>query len=230
MNKFLGLLIYFSFGIVFAQNPHRIFESVEIIENQSLEIKVNDGLYKIVPYTKNIVQTTFIPTGETEKKESHAVVLKPKQIDVTFKEEVNHFVLQTDGIVIKVQKSPFQIQYYFNNKLLISEAEGYTKNDSLEKINFNIKSNEVLYGGGARALGMNRRGHRLELYNKAHYGYETHSELMNYTIPIVVSSLRYMLHFDNAPIGYLDLDSKQTNHLTYETISSFHSIGQKHIE
>jgi len=219
MNKFLGLLIYFSFGIVFAQNPHRIFESVEIIENQSLEIKVNDGLYKIVPYTKNIVQTTFIPTGETEKKESHAVVLKPKQIDVTFKEEVNHFVLQTDGIVIKVQKSPFQIQYYFNNKLLISEAEGYTKNDSLEKINFNIKSNEVLYGGGARALGMNRRGHRLELYNKAHYGYETHSELMNYTIPIVVSSLRYMLHFDNAPIGYLDLDSKQTNHLTYETIS-----------
>jgi oligosaccharide 4-alpha-D-glucosyltransferase len=219
MNKFLGLLIYFSFGIVFAQNPHRIFESVEIIENQSLEIKVNDGLYKIVPYTKNIVQTTFIPTGETEKKESHAVVLKPKQIDVTFKEEVNHFVLQTDGIVIKVQKSPFQLQYYFNNKLLISEAEGYTKNDSLEKINFNIKSNEVLYGGGARALGMNRRGHRLELYNKAHYGYETHSELMNYTIPIVASSHRYMLHFDNAPIGYLDLDSKQTNHLTYETIS-----------
>lgn len=219
MNKFLGLLIYFSFGIVFAQNPHRIFESVEIIENQSLEIKVNDGLYKIVPYTKNIVQTTFIPTGETEKKESHAVVLKPKQINVTFKEEVNHFVLQTDGIVIKVQKSPFQLQYYFNNKLLISEAEGYTKNDSLEKINFNIKSNEVLYGGGARALGMNRRGHRLELYNKAHYGYETHSELMNYTIPIVASSHRYMLHFDNAPIGYLDLDSKQTNHLTYETIS-----------
>ena len=219
MNIFLGLLIYFSFGIVFAQNPHRIFESIEIIENQSLEIKVNDGLYKIVPYTKNIVQTTFIPTGETEKKESHAVVLKPKQIDVTFKEEVNHFVLQTDGIVIKVQKLPFQLQYYFNNKLLISEAEGYTKNDSLEKINFNIKSNEVLYGGGARALGMNRRGHRLELYNKAHYGYETHSELMNYTIPIVVSSHRYMLHFDNAPIGYLDLDSEQTNHLTYETIS-----------
>ena len=219
MNKFLGLLIYFSFGIVFAQNPHRIFESIEIIENQSLEIKVNDGLYKIVPYTKNIVQTTFIPTGETEKKESHAVILKPKQIDVTFKEEVNHFVLQTDGIVIKVQKLPFQLQYYFNNKLLISEAEGYTKNDSLEKINFNIKSNEVLYGGGARALGMNRRGYRLELYNKAHYGYETHSELMNYTIPIVVSSHRYMLHFDNAPIGYLDLDSEQTNHLTYETIS-----------
>ena len=93
------------------------------------------------------------------------------------------------------------------------------KNDSLETIDFNIKSNEILYGGGARALGMNRRGNRLKLYNKAHYGYETRSELMNYTMPIVVSSDKYLLHFDNAPIGFLDLDSKQNNHLMYETIS-----------
>lgn len=66
---------------------------------------------------------------------------------------------------------------------------------------------------------MNRRGNRLELYNRAHYGYETHSTLMNYTLPIVISSGQYMLHFDNAPIGFLDLDSKYNNTLTYETIS-----------
>ena len=34
---------------------------------------------------------------------------------------------------------------------------------------------------------MNRRGNLLLLYNKAHYGYEIHSELMNYTMPIVLS-------------------------------------------
>lgn len=219
MNKFIYFLIYISFSTVFAQNPNRIFESIKFIENRNLEIKVSDGIYKIVPYTKNIIETSFIPTVETEKKESHAVVLEPKNISIIFKEKENHFVLKTDGIVVKIQKSPFQIQYYFNNKLLISEAEGYIKNDSLEKLHFNIKSKEVLYGGGARALGMDRRGQRLELYNKAHYGYETHSELMNYTMPIVVSAQRYMLHFDNAPIGFLDLDSKQKNHLTYETIS-----------
>ena len=66
---------------------------------------------------------------------------------------------------------------------------------------------------------MNRRGNRLELYNKAHYGYETHSKLMNFTMPVVVSSDQYILHFDNAPIGFLDLDSKQNNKLVYETIS-----------
>jgi len=65
---------------------------------------------------------------------------------------------------------------------------------------------------------MNRRGNRLPLYNKAHYGYEQHSEQMNFSIPLVYSSNLYGIHFDNAPIGYLDLDSKHDNVLTYETI------------
>jgi alpha-glucosidase (family GH31 glycosyl hydrolase) len=212
-------LFFLSFGAVFAQNQNRIFEKVQLLENRTLKITVNDGIYKIVPYNNNIIETTFTPTGEVEKTESHAVILEPKDIDISFVETANEVVLMTGEIVTKVQKSPFQIKYYHSNKLLISEAKGYVKNDSLETIDFNIKSNEILYGGGARALGMNRRGNRLKLYNKAHYGYETRSELMNYTMPIVVSSDKYLLHFDNAPIGFLDLDSKQNNHLMYETIS-----------
>ena len=219
MNKLFHLLFFLSFGAVFAQNQNRIFEKVQLLENRTLKITVNDGVYKIVPYNNNIIETTFTPTGEVEKTESHAVILEPKDIDISFVETANEVVLMTGEIVTKVQKSPFQIKYYHNNKLLISEAKGYVKNDSLEMIDFNIKSNEILYGGGARALGMNRRGNRLKLYNKAHYGYETRSELMNYTMPIVVSSDKYLLHFDNATIGFLDLDSKQNNHLMYETIS-----------
>ena len=219
MNKLFHLLFFLSFGAVFAQNQNRIFEKVQLLENRTLKITVNDGVYKIVPYNNNIIETTFTPTGEVEKTESHAVILEPKDIDISFVETANEVVLMTGEIMTKVQKSPFQIKYYHNNKLLISEAKGYVKNDSLETIDFNIKSNEILYGGGARALGMNRRGNRLKLYNKAHYGYETRSELMNYTMPIVVSSDKYLLHFDNATIGFLDLDSKQNNHLMYETIS-----------
>ena len=219
MNKLFHLLFFLSFGAVFAQNQNRIFEKVQLLENRTLKITVNDGVYKIVPYNNNIIETTFTPTGEVEKTESHAVILEPKDIDISFVETANEVVLMTGEIMTKVQKSPFQIKYYHNNRLLISEAKGYVKNDSLETIDFNIKSNEILYGGGARALGMNRRGNRLKLYNKAHYGYETRSELMNYTMPIVVSSDKYLLHFDNAPIGFLDLDSKQNNHLMYETIS-----------
>lgn len=65
---------------------------------------------------------------------------------------------------------------------------------------------------------MNRRGNKLQLYNRAHYGYEEKSVLMNYTIPMVLSNKRYAIHFDNPQIGALDLDSKGENSLTYETI------------
>ncbi len=47
------------------------------------------------------------------------------------------------------------------------------KQDDFETIRFNLTKDEVLYGAGARALGMNRRGNRLALYNRAHYGYES---------------------------------------------------------
>jgi alpha-glucosidase (family GH31 glycosyl hydrolase) len=86
-------------------------------------------------------------------------------------------------------------------------------------LQFGIEEKEVLYGGGARALGMNRRGYRLPLYNKAHYGYSDRSEQLNFSMPIVLSSKCYAIHFDNAPIGFLDLDSKKDNTIAYETIS-----------
>src|SRR5690606_27075167 len=43
--------------------------------------------------------------------------------------------------------------------------------------------------------------------------------LMNFCIPMVMSSKIYAVHFDNAAIGYLNLDSNKNNTLAYETIS-----------
>ena len=219
MYKYLNIIslftiVQFSFG----QNVNRNISNVEKTNN-GVEVVVNDGVYKIQFYTSKIVETTFIPNGEDFNTNSHAVVLQPEKVAIEFKDLNDRIVLHSNGITVNIQKKPFQISYWFNGKPIISEKEGYTKIESGESIQFNLTKDEVLYGGGARALGMNRRGNRLQLYNRAHYGYETRSELMNYTMPLVMSSNMYAVHFDNAPIGYLDLDSKQDNTLTYETIS-----------
>src|SRR5690606_6535675 len=166
-----------------------------------------------------VVETTFIPQGETFTVESHAVVASAEEMELLPVVDENQIFLSSPEITVHVQKQPFQISYHYRGQTMLSEKKGYVKNDSLETIEFNLTKDEILYGGGARALGMNRRGHRLKLYNKAHYGYETHSPLMNFTMPLVLSSKMYLVHFDNAPIGYLDLDSNNTNTLTYETIS-----------
>ena len=220
MKLFKTYLLLFVFFVasVNAQNKERIFKSFSKKEAH-FEVVTNDGLYQIQPYSSTIIEVSFIPKGEQFQPNSHAVVLKPMNIKLKVLEGKNSIKIATAGISVEITKSPFQLSYFYKGKPLISERKGYVKNEKNEVLDFNLTKNEVLYGGGARALGMNRRGNRLQLYNRAHYGYETHSELMNFTIPLVYSSNLYAIHYDNAPIGYLDLDSKNDNSLQYEAIS-----------
>lgn len=221
MNRNFYTIIgwFFISAIAFAQNPNRIFESFKEHSDSSFKIRVSDGSYNIKFYSPEIVETTFIPVGEIFNPKSHAVVLTPQSTETSVKDGENSIEISSKELSVIINKNPFQIAYSYKGEVVISEKGGYIKNDNLETIQFNLTKDEVIYGGGARALGMNRRGYKLPLYNRAHYGYETHSEQMNFAIPIVLSSKQYMVHFDNAPIGFLDLDSKGDNTLTYETIS-----------
>jgi oligosaccharide 4-alpha-D-glucosyltransferase len=234
--NFRKIFFIFNFSLLIfnslCQNPNRKYISHEITPT-GIEIQVNDGKYYISYYSEKIVETTFVPQGEIYQKESHAIIknykkLKLKSIQnsnlISFYSENYKTNTQAMGniqseIDIFVHLSPFKLAFHLDDKEIISEKSGYSKTDELESLEFNLTEKEVLYGGGARALGMNRRGNRLQLYNRAHYGYENRSELMNFTIPIVISSNKYMIHFDNASTGYLDLDSKKDNTLKYETTS-----------
>jgi oligosaccharide 4-alpha-D-glucosyltransferase len=206
------LLFFFISTNVFAQNVDRKYLSHEWKQNY-LKILVNDGEYRIKMLSDKISETTFIPKNQKFDSISSAVVIEPKNVKITKNERGNYIEIGTKYLTVSIEKSPFSVHYLRNHNLIIWEKNGYTKKDSTEMIDLNITSDEVLYGGGARALGMNRRGNRLQLYNRAHYGYETKAELMNFCIPLVLSSNLY------AAIGYLDLDSKKDNTLAYETIS-----------
>lgn len=212
----VGTFLLISY-VGFSQNPERKFIDYEI-SGTEIHINTSDGKYELIAYTPEIFETTFLPKGQEEELPSHAVVLEPSEVIINVSEKDGNLFIDTEGINISIIKNPFQIIYSYMGKEVISEKTGYAAGKEHEKIDFNITDQEILMGGGARAMGMNRRGNRLRLYNQAHYGYETTSELMNYSLPIVFSSQKYLLHFDNAPIGYLDLDSGNTNTLAYETI------------
>ena len=186
MNKSLLFSLLLICTFVSAQNTQRQYQSSYLNDDHHLEVYVSDGMYEFTPYTSKIMETSFFPNNKPKVGRSHAVVLSPSGNKTDLVETPNSVIYSTSGMVVTIIKSPFQIQYHYKTKSLISEAQGYVKTDSLETIQFNLDPEEILYGGGARALGMNRRGYRLQLYNKAHYGYETHSELMNYTMPIVL--------------------------------------------
>lgn len=228
MTNLLLFLLISSFG--FAQNTQRKYISHEWNKNH-LDIQVNDGNY-LIQLIPEGVQTTFVPIKEKFSPVSHTN-MELKKVEESLIEGPHNLFFSHKEFKVEIVKKPFQIIYHHKNKPILSEKLGYLKRkheplekvkgnivyDSTEVIQFNINATEKLYGGGARVLGMDRRGNRLALYNRADYGYETRSELMNFTLPIVISSQKYMVHFDNAPVGYLDLDSKKENVLEYETIS-----------
>ena len=204
---------------IFGQNPSRQILSEQAIPD-GYKVKVTDGEYIFRAYSNKVVETTFIPNGKQEDSISHTVDFEPLQHPFTIGKTSNGITFFTQkGIEIRIDYHPFKVSYWYQGKYITSEKNGYEPISTGESLQFNLEKDEVLYGGGARALGMNRRGNRLQLYNRAHYGYEEKAELMNYCMPLVLSNKLYAIHFDNAPIGYLDLDSKKNNTLTYETIS-----------
>jgi oligosaccharide 4-alpha-D-glucosyltransferase len=217
MKKLLFLL--FISSLSFAQNANRKYITQDL-KKEGLEIKTSDGIYFIKFKTDKIAEVQFTPNGQTNNQESQAVVLNDEEILYDGQFSDNSSKISSKNITIEVVHSPFQIKYFDRkNNLILSEKNGYSKKENAEVLDFNLDKTEMLYGGGARVLGMNRRGNRLQLYNRASYGYETHADLMNFCIPLVLSSKMYAVHFDNPAIGYLDLDSKKDNTLAYETIS-----------
>ena len=64
--------------------------------------------------------------------------------------------------------APHQLQ--LQGQPLVAEKLGYGRGKEIETIEFALDESEALYGAGARAVGMNRRGNRFQLYNKAIYG------------------------------------------------------------
>jgi oligosaccharide 4-alpha-D-glucosyltransferase len=224
MRKIVSKLILLSILSLFlglatiAQNASR--EYVGYKQNiGEIIVNVSDGHYKIIEFNKKAFQVTFYPENHEVKNFSYAVATTPEKPSFLIKDESNTLKIESKELKVYITKKPFNISFYRYADLLFSENEGYSLSDSTQKMNFKIEDSEVLYGGGARVLGMNRRGYDLEMYNKAHYGYTTHSELMNFTLPMYISSKKYAVLFDNASIGHLDLDSKKNNTIEYETVS-----------
>ncbi|UVW27294.1 TIM-barrel domain-containing protein [Massilia sp. H6] len=198
-----------------AQNAERQLLGVSGNAN-TLELATSDGRYLIKPYSANVVETTFIPNGEQLDAASHAVVLVPVDVGATLTDKAKRIELATPGITVVVDKKPFRISYLYKGQPLVAEKGGYARGAKFETIEFALDEGEALYGAGARAVGMNRRGNRFELYNRADYGYGKTSQLLNYTIPVALSSKKYALHFDNPRTGWLDFDSRKDGTLRYE--------------
>ena len=101
---------------------------------------------------------------------------------------------------------------------MVAEEHGYFAQDTVRGFRFQLDDGEKILGGGQRVMGMDRRGRRMPLYNKASYGYETETDQMYYGLPAVVSSDKYTIVFDNSASGWLDIGHTEDDVLKFEAV------------
>ena len=143
-------------------------------------------------------------------------VTDKKANDVELVETATTLILKLNNIAAHVDKATHVISYSVNGKVVAKEQDGLNISDNGVSLSFALDENEKLYGGGQRVLGMDRRGHSMPLYNKAHYGYTTSSNQMYFGLSAVMSSKNYSVLFDNTASGELDIGKTNSDELLFK--------------
>jgi alpha-glucosidase (family GH31 glycosyl hydrolase) len=175
------------------------------LSNGILNIETDHGLVQAIPYTPDIIEIKNFTGNIPENDSSVAVVLQPKNPVITVEVNNKYIFLKTNSITIAFHKSPFYATFIYRGDTLLVENNGYFERSNNNGLKFKIGKEENFYGLGERAVNFSLKGKRYILYNQPNYGYGVGADYLNYSVPLVVSSKRYLLFLDNPQKGYVDI-------------------------
>lgn len=153
--------------------------------------KVTDGTWDYHFYPGSIVKVSWKgAVMQHDEQISDAVIAKPLPIQkiysgIRIKSFGNAVTIKTAGATV-----------HFLNGFDSSHHSG---------VSILLQPGEKLFGGGERALPLNRAGQRIPLENNPWYGYGEGADALNYSVPVLLSSKGYGLLFDNPSKGYFDI-------------------------
>ena len=186
-----------------------------------LVVETSHGTNQIRFLNNEIVEVSFSNQHLPFIDSSHAVILKADNKAVSLFSDENRIIFKRNALEVSISKNPYRLCFLKDGDTVLQEKNGFFTNDSASGFRFALQKDEQIYGTGFRTIPTNRRGHRVDLYNKAQYGYSLDSPNLNFSVPIVVSSGGYAILFDNPQKGFLDIGKTQTD------IMEFGSMGGK---
>lgn len=202
--------------------PKYIFEGRKLLSYQKngtkLSLVTDHGLIQIVPFSPKIIQVKHFETEIAIPDSSDAVIMRPKSILTHLKEIDEWLKFSTDSITVLISKNPVFLSYIYHGDTILMEDKGFFQRTDNSGLQFKIERNEKLFGLGERAINFNLVGNSYNLYNRPKYGYEFPTLNLNYSVPLVVSSNKYLLFFDNPQKGYADIGESKPHILEWGAI------------
>jgi oligosaccharide 4-alpha-D-glucosyltransferase len=187
------------------------------LDGKTLVVHTDMGELRITARDEAAFEVHYLE-DDVRQLPSFALAGEPPEIPFAVFESEQSIELAIDGLIAVINKSPVRIGYARAGDDLFSEEHGYFNKKGARGFRFKLDDGEKILGGGERVLGMDRRGHRMPLYNRAHYGYETESKQMYYGLPVIMSSDKYMIVFDNSANGWLDIGESEGEVLQFEAV------------
>ena len=188
------------------------------LDGQSLVVVSDRGELRISPVDDAAFEVHYQEKGVKQLPSFAIDPVRRAEVLSAVSESDATLAFMIDGLTAIVEKSPVTVGFLKDGQPLVAEEHGYFAYDTVRGFRFKLDENEKILGGGQRVMGMDRRGKRMPLYNKASYGYETEADQMYFSVPAVMSSDKYTIVFDNSASGWLDIGSTESDVLTFEAV------------
>jgi len=171
----------------------RLFTTIAIVLSAATFVTAQrNANWQVIPYANNVIKVVYHPFEYTRDfNVTNAVIAKPLTSNFP------SFKINGDASVT-IQNGAFTFSPVF-------------KNDGSRGISYQLQKDEMIFGGGERALPFNRKGYKLDLYNRPNYAYGVGAENLNYSVPFFISNKGYGIFFDNGSKGYADIGKSAEN-------------------
>ncbi|HEY8896940.1 MAG TPA: TIM-barrel domain-containing protein [Niastella sp.] len=208
--SFIALIV---FGTAYSQQTiiNTVGKDPFVGKTTEVVYKAKEGTWTFQGFNNAVIKTTYKPNDYSKTEQvSDAVIAKVQPVGTKITNAISQTVEWDNLTSVVVQRE--KLYYKTGKEVKVKSATYFVQGDT-RGFRFQLFDNEQFFGGGERALPMNRRGYRLNLYNTAANGYGLGAENLNFSVPIFISSAGYALFFDNPGKGYVDIGLTEKNTL-----------------
>ncbi len=204
----------------------KITRVVQVPDKQLVQLFAENGRVDLSLMGEGALKLSFLPMAKGTAPVSEAVIVPAQpgaQASVTsIPAQPADFQLDMgNDWMLKVKQNGLQVEIWKSGQRIFHTEKGFfidaanTQVGTITGIRTELQADERIFGGGSRAVDMNRRGMRFYGYNTASYGYTWGQTALNLSIPFLISDKGYGLFYDSYRRSYFDVGHTEPNVLEF---------------